>query len=148
MKCGFCPFESKAGPYEQRALNNHLRKHQPKEEKVEVHEISKAPAVEGEVSFYSPRLPFIQIVVVPSEWRLVEGPAGAKQYPVEGITVEFDNGRYVTSNPKIIAYLEGNKEEAKKLGLVDKKGDPRVYNDPKFPILSDRKMREMATKGA
>lgn len=158
MKCEFCPFDSKPGKFEAKNLKMHVSKKHPstllgsgpievapKPAKVETKTTKSVESPSQEVIFYSSKHPFMTVVVKPTEWRLVSGPAGEKFTPVEGLIVEFDNGTYKTSDPVIIAYLEGDLAKAKEYGLVDKNGKPRVYNDTRSPILSDRQLRSLAT---
>lgn len=80
-----------------------------------------------EVKFVSPRRLSMTVVVVPDQWREIQTPVGAKMVQATGKTIQFLNGIYKTSDPEVIEYLESK------------------YNDSRFPILSDRQMKSMAT---
>ena len=82
-----------------------------------------------EVVFYSVKRPSMLVIVRPSQWKEVEtGPNSTKLIQTEGLEAQFEAGQFKTDNPEIIAYLETK------------------YQDPRFPILSQRQMREMATR--
>lgn len=156
MKCPDCLYTSKEGKFESRNLLLHRAKmHDPDrpknvvkltpkaEQPLEIKTLEPKPPVD--VIFYCPRHPFITVIVVPDEWRMVTTPNGEKLMPVPGLKAEFDSGAFTTTNPLIIAYLEGDVEEAKKLGLVDTGGRPRVYKDARSPIISNRQMKAMVS---
>lgn len=156
MKCPHCSYEPKEGKFASRSLRSHITQKHPQEwtkelakPALEASNQTKEPAVNsGEVTFFSPRLPFLTVIVTPGEWRMVSGPAGDKMVSVDGLTAEFDNGIYKTADPTIIAYLSGDKETAKKLGLVDKNGRARVYDDPRFPIFTEKLLHSYGEKRA
>lgn len=142
VNCTICPKEFK----NQGGLNLHMRSHRvlPKIEDVlaavesravplDSPILSKPPTGPEQVTFYSPIRPYLNIVVRPEM-------KGTKQIPssnggtidiidiVPGITVEFDAGKYFTSDPVIIDYLENK------------------YANQRFPIMSSRQMRAMVER--
>lgn len=108
-------------------------------------EFAKAVEVEttSTVTFLSARAPALRIQFKPT--RIIRSKEGGGEVMdfMEGIEIEFQNGRFETDDPKIIAYLEGNRPEAKRLGVVDKSGKPRVYDDPRYPVISSRQHQQM-----
>jgi hypothetical protein len=60
-----------------------------------------------EVIFRSPRIRGLRIIVSPSFNRVVETPTGNYVTRVPGKVVEFKDGMYKTSDPEIIAFLDG-----------------------------------------
>ncbi len=81
-----------------------------------------------EVIFYSARRPSMTVIVVPEQWREVTTPAGAKMVQSKGKLAQFEAGQFRTTDVEIIDYLEN------------------TYNDPRFPILSNRQIRAMAAQ--
>jgi len=113
----------------QGGLNLHNRKHAaPKDVKVPplrpVVEVGVERNDPTKVLFYSPKSPNLTIVVKPEYWARVETPGGEQSFKVAGKTVEFLEGRFSTSDPEIIAYLE------------------TIYNSlpgsGRFPVVSSR----------
>jgi hypothetical protein len=94
--------------------------------------------VQAEVTFYCPRPLYQTVVVIPEQWYTIEGPAGNKQETVDGVYATFDNGRFTTDDPEIIDYLENPNHTCKYHTGSKRKGG---YNDARFPIHSERKIR-------
>jgi len=89
----------------------------------------EVPKIEiKEVLFYSPRAPFQTVIVKPTEWVMVESPAGTRNIQVAGKEAQFDNGTFRTSDPEIIEYLE------------------KKYSSPRYPIVSARQLAELGAK--
>ncbi len=82
----------------------------------------------AKVIFFSPRRPAMTVVIRPDEWRMVSMQGGGeKLMQIPGLTVQFENGQLATKDSEIIHYLED------------------VYNDPRFPIMSNRQMKAMVS---
>jgi hypothetical protein len=58
-----------------------------------------------EVTYRSPRIKGLRLVVTPTFNRIIETPTGNYVTRVAGKTVEFKEGFYKTSDPEIIAFL-------------------------------------------
>lgn len=134
----------------QGGVNLHLKSHRPKEVKLVAKAIQVpdpvAPITEGDetqplVVFYSPRSVGLTVVVIPERWVMLQTPAGLIPAPSEGKSAEFNQGKYTTDDPEIIACLEGDLKALRALG-----SSAKPYLDHRFPILSDRQMKAMASK--
>jgi hypothetical protein len=61
----------------------------------------------GEVTFQSPKFPFLRVVVRPEDYQVIEvSPGRTKLRPVPGKRAEFDNGIFKTSDPEIISFIK------------------------------------------
>lgn len=140
LNCEVCNKEVK----NQGGLNLHMRSHLPKTttgavELPRISPVNSTPTVTAplptptvvscepkKVTFYSVKRPSMQVVVVADRWRIFKTHDGAEQLiQVQGKTVTFEMGQYVTDDLEIINYLEN------------------VYKDARFPILSSRQMAAM-----
>ena len=104
------------------------------------------PLKPGEMVFISVKSPSMRLVLPghQARWVQVQTPGGISVDPLEGIEIQFDHGTFTTSDPAIIAYLTKDEEACKRLGVVDRRGRPMVYNDPRWPVFAQSQLREMA----
>src|SRR5262245_40706318 len=99
----------------------------------------------GSVLFLSPRAHSMRMILPnhASTWQTIDSPTGKMVIQTQGVEIQFERGQFITDDPRIIAYLEGDIETCRKLHVTDR-GRPVVYKDDRFPILSQRNLREKA----
>lgn len=56
--------------------------------------------------YTSPHSKSLRIVFDKSGWERINTPTGVQQLVHEGYTIEFDRGKFKTSDPKIIEFLD------------------------------------------
>lgn len=102
-------------------------------------EQADAPAL---VTFYCRKAPQMRIIFDPARKR--NNNATGETELTEGIDIQFDGGVYRTDDEQIIAFLEGDEEAARRLGMVSRNRKVRVYKDPRYPIVSSRQLDDAA----
>jgi hypothetical protein len=80
------------------------------------------------ITYRSPRIKGLRIIVRPSFNRTIETPTGNYVTRVEGKVAEFKNGLFTTDDPEVIEFLDKFSRNKK---------------NARYPIISSEQMREM-----
>jgi hypothetical protein len=129
VKCDIC-----GRTYDTRGLAIHKKKHlsgkidaqgtcpPPEHPRGEMAKATPLPS--KTVTYRSPRVRSLRVIIKPSFWTQVNTPQGSHVIKVEGKVAEFKDGRFTTDDPEIIEVL--NK-----------------YSNRRFPVISEDAIREM-----
>ena len=120
VPCGLCEKEFRGAG----AVNLHrFKKHQMGGSGNPVAPVASKVEQTGKCRFFSAKAPQQLIIIRPPVWKEVSTPSGTMVLQVPGKDVQFSNGELVTDDPEVINHLEN------------------VYNDKRFPIISERLLR-------